>query len=250
MGETERETSPSQALSFKYLVVERLGAVLHLCINRPQQMNTLSIDTLKELTTFFSSLKYQPEIKAVVITSSGDKVFVAGADIKELYRLNKHDALWFSDLGHTLFNTMEGIPQILIAAIDGYCMGGGFDFSMACDIRIASHRAKIAHTACKMGIITGFGGTQRLKRLTGIRRAKELFFTARILSAQEAYTYGIVHKVVEHDKLKETVFNMASSIAQRSQWQLSVIKSLLNRSLDLDRRSFFDYQIYSMLARC
>ncbi|BAT71820.1 3-hydroxybutyryl-CoA dehydratase [Thermosulfidibacter takaii ABI70S6] len=250
MGETERETSPGQALNYKNLLVDIKGAVARLHINRPQKMNTLNIETLEELTHFFSSLTYEKGIKIVLVTSAEDKVFVAGADINELYTFTKYDALWFCDLGHNLFNTMEKIPQVIIAAIDGYCMGGGLDFAMACDIRIASEKAKIAHTACKMGIITGFGGTQRLRRLIGMRRAKEMFFTARILSAQEGYECGLVHKVVPHEELLEECERLARELCQRPLWQLSVIKSLINRSLDMDRRAFMNYQLYSTLARC
>ncbi len=213
-------------------------------------MNTLSIETLKELTLFFRSLTYQEKIKAVVVTSGGEKVFVAGADIKELAQFDKQKALWFCDLGHNLFNTMEKVPQVIIAAIDGYCMGGGFDFSMACDLRIASDRARIAHTACKMGIITGFGGTQRLKRLVGNRRAKEIFFSARMLTAKEAFKYGIVHRVVPHQQVKEEAFKIAKNIAQRPMGHLACLKVLLNRSYDLSRKAFMLYQIYTTLARC
>ncbi len=250
MGEEQRETAPGEALAFKNIQFEVKGAVGHLFINRPQKMNTLSIETLKELTELFEGLLYNREVKVVLITSAGEKVFVAGADINELYRFDKADALWFCDLGHRLFNTMELVPAVLVAVIDGYCMGGGFDFSMACDIRIASDRAKIAHTACKMGIITGFGGTQRLKRLIHPRRAKELFFTAKLLSANEAKRYGIVHEVFPHQRLMEEAERLAKKIAERPRWQIEVTKALLNRSLDMNRKAFMEYQLYTTLARC
>ncbi len=250
MGEKQCETSSRQALAFENIKVEYEGAVAYLFIDRPRKMNTLSVDTLRELVLFFKSLLYDRRIRVVVVESAGDKVFVAGADIKELDSFDKYDALWFCDLGHELFNTMERVPQVIIAAIDGYCMGGGFDFSMACDLRIASDRAKIAHTACKMGIITGFGGTQRLRRLVGVRAAKEMFFTARILSASEALELGIVHEVVEHDRLGERVRELAKNVALRSWGRLSAIKSLLNRAYDMDAKGFGQYQIYTILARC
>ncbi len=212
-------------------------------------MNTLSVETLKELRRAFGFFLYRRDVKVILVTSAGDKVFVAGADINELDAFDRFDALWFCDLGHSLFNLMEKIPQVIVAVIDGYCMGGGFDFSMACDIRVASERAKIAHTACKMGIITGFGGTQRLKRLVGIRRAKELFFTARILDAWEALRYRIVHAVFPDEVVCEKANELALKMAKKPFWQLSVLKALLNKSLDMDRKAFCWYETYTSLAR-
>ncbi len=250
MGKEQCEAPSCEALGYKFLKVHEEGAVVRLHIDRPHQMNTLSVDTLKELVQFFTGMLYRGDVKVVMVTSAGDKVFVAGADIRELDGFDRDDARWFCDLGHSLFNTMERVPQVILAVIDGYCMGGGFDFAMACDLRVASESAVIAHTACRMGIITGFGGTQRLKRLVGLRGAKELFFTAKRLSSWEALDMGLVHRVYPDGELHQRARELAESIANRGWEELSTLKALLNRALDMDRRAYMLYETYTTLARC
>lgn len=250
MGEEQRETSSCQTLNFRNLIVDSQGTIINLTINRPRTLNNLSVETLRELVRFFESMLYNKKAKVIVVKGSGDKAFIAGADIKELYSFDVFDSLWFCDLGHKLFNLMEQVPQLIIAVIDGYCMGGGFDFAMSCDIRIATPKARIAHTAAKMGLITGFGGTQRLIRLLNLRKAKEIFYTANIISADDALKMGIVHEVISKEKLEKRLEELLKHITAFKWEKIYLLKSLLNKAKDFTRKSYMKYETFTTYTRC
>ena len=182
------------------VVVEERGArvaVLH--INRPEQRNSLSAATLRELDEAFSSLSARDRIDAIVFTGARD-VFASGADIRELQTLKPDSALDFARRGQALFQKISEARQLTIAAVNGYCMGGGLDLALACRVRVASHTAVFAHPGARLGIITGWGGTQRLPALVGSARAFEIFLTAKRLSAREALEAGLV-SLVDEDAL-------------------------------------------------
>lgn len=173
------------------VVVEERGALAVIRIDRPAQRNPLSIATLSSLDDAFSSLSARDDIDAVVFTGTGD-AFASGADIRELQTLTPDSALAFAERGQKLFRRISAARQLTIAAVNGYCMGGGLDLALACRVRVASHAAVFAHPGARLGIITGWGGTQRLPRLVGPARALEMFATARRLSADEALQFGLV----------------------------------------------------------
>lgn len=235
VGETVSPVAQNNPSPYRFLKVDDQGeGVLHLWIDRAGQLNTLSVPTLLELTRFFTRL---PEMKCrvVLIRGAGGKAFAAGANIKELIPFGPWEAREFSALGQNIFFLMETAPQTLIAAIDGYCMGGGCDFAMGADIRVASERSVFAHTGAKMGIITGFGGTQRLPRLVGMRHAKKIFFTAERFSARDALGMGLVTRVFPDKEFHQEVEAMSRKMAGRPEKEMGAAKKLLGNALDMDR---------------
>jgi enoyl-CoA hydratase len=178
------------------ILTEVSGHVAVLRFNRPAKRNPLSRATLEELKGLLSTLLPRNDIDAIVLTGT-DGVFAAGADIRELAQLDSASALEFSQFGQSLFQSIADARQVTIAAINGYCMGGALDLALACDIRIASRSAVFSHPGGKLGIITGWGGTQRLPRLIGRTRALELFATAGKYSSEAALEMGLINRVAD-----------------------------------------------------
>ena len=176
--------------------------------NRPASRNSLSIATLSELDSLLSILVNKPALKTLIFTGVED-VFLSGANIRELSALDSVTAREFSSLGQKLFQRLTDAPQLTIAAINGYCMGGGLDFALACDIRLAASTAVFAHPGARLGIITGWGGTQRLPRLIGKARAIEFFVTARLLGSNEALRIGLITGIF--DPVIEEALSIANS---------------------------------------
>jgi enoyl-CoA hydratase len=191
------------------LVTEITGNVAIIRFNRPAERNPLSIATLNELKTSFSTVTARENVEAVIFTGTAD-VFTSGADIRELTRLDSHSAREFVKLGQDLFQTIANAQQVTFAAINGYCMGGGLDLALACDIRVASANAVFAHPGARLGIITGWGGTQRLPRIIGKARAVEFFVTARRVSSQEALQFGLITQI--HDPILEAALARAVTV--------------------------------------
>ena len=177
-----------------HVVVEERGALAVIRINRPEQKNSLSAATLYGLDEAFSTLAARDDINAIIFTGTQD-VFASGADIRELQTLTPDTALEFARRGQGLLQKISEARQLTIAAINGYCMGGGLDLALACRLRVASPTAVFAHPGARLGIITGWGGTQRLPALVGTPLALEMFATARRLSAREALDAGLVSRV-------------------------------------------------------
>jgi len=178
------------------LVVEIIGPIAILRFNRPEKRNPLSRSTLEELESSLSALLPRDDLGAIILTGTND-VFASGADIRELAQLNPKSALEFSRFGQGLFQSIADARQITIAAINGYCMGGALDLALACDFRVASSAAMFSHPGGKLGIITGWGGTQRLSRIVGRARALELFVTAGRYSSQAALEMGLITRVAD-----------------------------------------------------
>lgn len=167
------------------------GAIAIIRFNRPAARNPLSIATLNELTNAFSLLTAQKDLNAIIFTGTED-VFASGADIRELAQLDTEQAFRFAGIGQKLFQTIADATPVTIAAINGYCMGGALDLALACDIRVASPQAVFRHPGANLGIITGWGGTQRLPRLIGRTRALDLLLSARLMKSQEALAAGLI----------------------------------------------------------
>lgn len=198
--------------SYQELRIRQKGKVVEISIDRDESLNTLSMETLRELNRAFAGLRACQDIEAIILKGAGVKAFAAGAVIDELLGLDPVGALRFSRLGQGLFELMASLEQPIIAAIDGYCMGGGCDLALACDIRIATNRSQFAHPGARMGIITGFGGTRKLPRQIGKQRAKELFFSCDTIDAFEAWRIGLVDQVVKPKELKGVVYSLANKI--------------------------------------
>lgn len=221
-------------MAFKNIKIEKKEGIATIKINRPQVLNALNKDTISELTSAVEELDADKTLKVVILTGEGDKAFIAGADIKQMAGMTPLDAKKFAELGHNMLMKIENSRLPFIAAINGYALGGGCEVLMACDICIAAKSAKIGQPEINLGVHPGFGGTQRLPRLVGRMKAKELMFTGRNIDAEEAYKIGLVNMVIDDDKLMETVHKLAGQIASKSTVQTAFIKSLVNKGADID----------------
>jgi len=179
------------------LTVETRESIVVIRLNRPTKRNPLSVATLEELDRLVSALSTRTDINAIIFTGTGDS-FASGADIRELAALTPAPARAFAQRGQRLMQRIADAPQLTIAAINGYCMGGGLDLALACDLRCAAPAAVFAHPGARLGIITGWGGTQRLAQLIGSARAFEMFLTARLVSGAEALEMGLVNRLGEN----------------------------------------------------
>ncbi|MGH9341519.1 MAG: enoyl-CoA hydratase/isomerase family protein [Acidobacteriota bacterium] len=197
---------------YKNIHVEFQDRVALLTIERPQVLNALNAETLSELKDCFTNLRESGEAGAVIITGAGEKAFVAGADIAELAQLDPLGARAKSDAGHALLHDVETFPKPVIAAINGFCLGGGCELALACHIRIASEDARLGLPEVKLGLIPGYGGTQRLPRLIGKGRALELILTGEMVDAAQAEKIGLVNHVVPRAELISHCHSLAGKI--------------------------------------
>ena len=201
---------------FKNLLVDNIGGIAVVTIQRPTALNALNLATLGELDTAFAAISSDTSVRVVIVTGGGAKAFVAGADITEMQNMSPAEARAFAKFGQRVFACLEQLPQPAIAAVNGFALGGGCELAMACDIRIAAENAKFGQPEVGLGITPGFGGTQRLPRLIGDGRAKELLFTADVIDATEALRIGLVNKVVPVGQALEAATAMAKKIMTRS----------------------------------
>ena len=198
---------------FDTLIVERRGAVGLVTINRPEVLNALSIQTIDDLDRAFSALRGDAGVRAVVLTGAGEKAFVAGADISELTTLGGAEAEAYSLRGQRVLERIEQIGRPVIAAVNGFALGGGCELAMACTIRIAADRARFGQPEIKLGTLPGFGGSQRLPRLVGVGRALDMLLTGRMIDADEALRIGLVTRVVPAATLITDALALADQLA-------------------------------------
>ena len=200
------------------LVLEEVGTTAIVRFNKPQQRNPLSIRVLDELDNILNDLHHRIHLRAIIFTGT-DNVFLSGADIRELSTLSSAEALDFSRRGQRLMQRVSEAHQVVIAAINGYCMGGGLDFALACHIRLGSSQAVFAHPGARLGIITGWGGTQRLPRLIGKNNALEMFVSAKLLTSDEALRLGLITGIF--DPVLATALRLAQELPSRNASSLS-----------------------------
>jgi enoyl-CoA hydratase len=212
--------------------VEREGAVAIVTIDRQEAMNALDVATLTELRDRLRKLADDDSARVVILTGAGEKAFVAGADIKYMSGLDVGQAKQWGALGHETGRLLETMPKPTIAAINGFALGGGCELAVACDLRYAASSAKLGQPEVNLGIIPGWGGTQRLARLSGLGIAKELIFTGRIVDAEEALRIGLVNAV--HDPVLEKAREVGALLASKSAISLRLMKELANRALGGD----------------
>jgi enoyl-CoA hydratase len=204
-----------------------------ITINRPKALNALNTAVLKELDKVLDEID-QDRIRAVIITGSGDKSFVAGADISEMHKLTKTEGETFGKTGNEVFRKIEIFPIPVIAAVNGYALGGGCELAMSCDIRICSENAVFGQPETGLGIIPGFGGTQRLARLISVGKAKEMIYTAGNIKSAEAYRIGLVNGVYPQEEIMEQALKMASNIAKNAPIAVRAAKKAMNEGLQTD----------------
>lgn len=224
------------------LLMEVENEIAVVTINRPKSLNALNSETLAELGECFSEIEKRKDIKVVILTGSGEKSFVAGADISEMVNASPAEGRAMGLLAYTAFGKLENMPQVTIAAVNGFALGGGCEISMSCDIRVASENAKFGQPECGLGILPGFGGTQRLPRLVGKGRAKELIFTCDMIDAQEAYRIGLANKIVPQAELLDYCKKMAAKIISKGSYAVSLAKSCINTGLDTDISSGLKFE--------
>ena len=208
--------------------VVRDGGVAVVTVNRPDAMNALAVEHAEALRDHLEDLAADPEARVVLLTGAGDVAFVAGADIKYMQSLGVLEARRWGELGQACANLLETIPKPTIAAINGYALGGGCELALACDIRLASAAARLGQPEVNLGIIPGWGGSQRLPRIVGLGFAKEIVFTGRAVSAKEAHDWGLVNQIYEPADLMAEALKLAHQLAKQSPLALAYAKEATN----------------------
>ncbi|MGC8720514.1 MAG: enoyl-CoA hydratase/isomerase family protein [Thermodesulforhabdaceae bacterium] len=225
-------------MSYENILFEvRDDGVAILTINRPKSLNALNPQTLEEIDRAIDEVEKNDKIKVLVITGAGEKAFVAGADITEFPKMNPLQAYKFAEKGQNVFFRLEQLPKPVIACVNGFALGGGCELAMSCDFIYASDKAKFGQPEINLGIIPGFGGTQRLARLVGRAKAKELCMTGEMISAEEARNIGLVAKVFPAESLLEETLKVASALAQKSQIAIRAIKRVIDEGVGSDLRT-------------
>jgi 3-hydroxypropionyl-coenzyme A dehydratase len=259
--------------TLKYVLLEPMGDVAIIKINRPEALNSMNIDVIWELSKTLDIVGVDNNIKAVIITGVGEKSFCAGADISYMVNITPIDAEKYASAAQSVLNKIERLEKPVIAAINGFALGGGCELALVCDIRICSSNAKIGQPEVTIGIPPGWGGTQRLLRIIGPAKAKEMIFTGKMITAEEAYSIGLVNDVIrltqeelleaasdgdefkrkEHEKelakllnkkLIEKSLSMAKEITKNSYNAIKTSKYLINKGMDMDIDSGLRMEIY------
>jgi enoyl-CoA hydratase len=230
-------------MAYENIILEKEDTIAIITFNRPEAMNALNNQTRAEFREAIADVAADDNVKVLILTGSG-KAFVAGSDIKEFNKTTPYAAHNIVRLGEMV----EKLEKPVIAAVNGFCLGGGNEIAMGCDIIIASDKAKFGQTEINIGIIPGGGGTQRLPRLIGACRAKELIFTGDIIRAEEAFRLGLVNRVVPLDDLMSTAKEMARKIATKSAAALKLAKTAINRGMQTNLESGlkYEYELYAL----
>jgi len=224
-------------MAYENLLVDVSDRIATITINRPKSLNALNRATMQELSDALEEIAGGKDVGVVLLTGAGEKAFVAGADVSEMREFTPLQVLEFSRFGNGVLGNIERLPQPVIGVINGFALGGGCELAMACDILVASDNAKFAQPEVNLGIIPGWGGTQRLPRLVGRNIAKEIALTGEMISAQRAYEIGLVNRVVPQAVLMETARGIAGKILEKGPVAVSTAKSVMNRGIDLDLES-------------
>ncbi len=220
-------------MEYQKLLMEKRSPLCIVKINHPETLNALDTFLLQELDKVFDEIAVDQQTRVVILTGEG-RAFAAGADIQEMSEMKAEEGKRFGRLGAAVFRKIELLEKPVIAAINGFALGGGCELAMACDLRIASRKAKLGQPEVGLGITPGFSGTQRLPRLVGLGKAKELILTAAVITAEEACRIGLVNQVVEPEVLMEECIGMAGIIASKAPLAVSYAKEAINRGIETD----------------
>lgn len=226
----------------KNIVISIAQHVALITINRPQAMNALNPETIAELTAAIDNLEQQADVKTIILTGAGEKAFVAGGDVALMETLSPLQARDVALAAAELFERIETSPRVVIAAINGYALGGGCELALACDLRLASEQAQLGQPEINLGIFPGWGGTQRLPRLIGVSRAKEMMFTGERISAHRALELGVVDHVVPADQLMARSQELAKTIASKPQAAIRMIKEAVHNGMMMDQDKAIRYE--------
>jgi enoyl-CoA hydratase len=229
-------------MEFKNLLVETTDSIATLTINSPRTFNTLNSAVLRELECALYELNLDVAVKAVVLTGAGEKAFVAGADIKEMTAMTSYEGHQFGLLGQRVMMLIEKMTKPVIAAVNGYALGGGLELALACDFIYASEKAKLGFPEVTLGIMPGFGGTQNLARLIGPNKANELIFTGRVINATKALSWGIVNEIFPPEELLAKARETAATIAGVGTLGVSYAKNAIANGLNMTKEDGFRYE--------
>ncbi|KZZ85572.1 enoyl-CoA hydratase-related protein [Bacillus sp. SJS] len=221
----------------KNLIFEKKNGIAYVTLNRPESLNCFNFEMLSELGVLTEELRHDREIRVVIFTGAGDKSFSSGADLKERLTLGEDDVRRNVLKIRTVFHEISKLPQVTIAAVNGYAFGGGFELMLACDFRLAAGHAKMGLTETSWAIIPGAGGTQRLPRLIGEARAKELILTARKMDAEQAYQYGILTRTVPGPELMKECEHLAQEILRNGPVAVEQAKYAIRAGMETDLES-------------
>ena len=218
------------------VTISKSNSICTVKINRPDKLNAMNMDVAKELIKTFETLGRDDNIKVIILTGEGEKAFSAGADIEYMSKISPDESVEYAKLGQLVTSTVELVKQPTIAAVNGFALGGGCELAMSCDIRLAADTAKMGQPEVTIGIPPGWGGTQRLMRIVGIAKAKELVYTGRMVKAEEAKEIGLVNHVYPLASLQEEALKLAQAIAKNSAMGVQMSKIAINkgRNADLD----------------
>ena len=220
-------------MSLENLRLEKKNKIAYVTIDRPKVLNALNMATMEELRQVFTELKDDRETRVVIITGGGEKAFVAGADINELAKNNPVEAKAYTHQGQAVLDLIENLGKPVIACINGFALGGGCEIAMACTMRLASDKAKLGQPEVKLGLIPGYGGTQRLPRLVGAGLAMQLVLTGEMISAQEAHRIGLVNEVLPADRLMARAEEIAGKIAGMAPLAVRYCMEAVNRGMNM-----------------
>ena len=221
-------------MEYNNIVVQVKEGIATITFNRPEILNALNEEALKEFSNALDEIHANEDIRVLILTGAGEKSFIAGADIKQFLTFNTLKAKLFSEMGRVLMNKLQELPIPVIAAVNGFALGGGCEVAMACDFIYASENAMFGLPEITLGIIPGFGGTQRLPRLVGVSMAKELIFTGKMIPAEEAKNMGLANKVCSQEQLMDDVIKTAKSIASKGKVSLRAAKQAINNGINVD----------------
>ncbi len=234
-------------MDFKNLTIAKEENVAVLTINRPKALNALNTELLNELDKAIDVLKEEDDVFVIIITGEG-KAFVAGADIGEMRDMSPEEAREFAILGSRIFRKIELMDKVVIAAVNGFALGGGCELALCCDIILGGEKAKFGQPEVGLGICLGFAGTQRLPQLVGVKKAKELIFTGDIIDAEEAGRIGLVNHVISQDELMTKAIEMAKKIASKGQIAVRYAKVAINRGIgtDMDTGNAIETDLFAL----
>ncbi len=235
---------------YNNLLVETKGAVLIVRISRERALNALNLETVAELQQLFDTYRDNTDIACVIITGAGEKAFVAGADIKELAELDSRSGADLSAKGQHLMMTIQNFPRPVIAAVNGFALGGGTELAMACDIRLASEKTRFGQPEVSLGLIPGYGGTQRLSRLVGRGKAMQLILSGEMIGAAEAYRIGLADEVYPPEELMDKAVELAELICSKAPVAVALAKESINHGLDVSLPKGCDLEKASFGSVC
>ncbi len=229
-------------MEYKFLLIETTDSITTLTVNRREALNSLNSAVIAELECAFYELDLDAAVKAIVLTGAGEKAFVAGADIKEMSELSSFEAHDFARRGQRLVQLINRMRKPVIAAVNGYALGGGLELALACDFIYASEKAKFGFPEVGLGVIPGFGGTQNLARLIGPSKANELVFSGRIISAAKAHAWGIVNELFTPEELLPQALKTAQEIAGKGPMAVAYAKDAIASGLNMSKEDGFRYE--------